>query len=79
MDKPGYVHSRQCFPFCDSFMVKIIKPAYVRWLSFRIARDGIITNRTVLLLLLHGYFGYLFDTVFLLHYIFLFILYLNGV
>ena len=26
MDKPGNVHSRQCFPFGDSFMVKIIKP-----------------------------------------------------
>ena len=82
MDKPGYVHSRLCFPFGDSFMVKIIKPGYVRWLSFLIAPDGIITNRKVILIITTWIFLDIFYTVFFyyiifcsLYYIFVYIIF----
>ena len=70
MENPATCIAACAFFFVIFSWLKYIKPGYVRWLSFLIAPDGIITNGIVILIIITWIF-------FLLHYISLLILYFN--
>ena len=52
----GACNPATCIAYCAFLLVILswlnIKPGYVRWLSFLIALDGIITNRIVILIII---------------------------
>ena len=78
----AWTNPATCIADCAFLLVIIswlnIKPGFVKWLSFLIAPDGIITNRIVILIIISLIF---FDTVFYyvvfccLYYIFVYFIF----